>query len=136
MIRKKDVLVICLALLAAAAAYGGMRWARGGQALSGMVEIRVNGALFASVPLDEVLDVVVEQENGEKNIVTVSGGGARMAFSSCKNQLCLHQGEVTAANWIGRAMGRAIVCLPNRVLVELALENSGRRIADEDLPDV
>ncbi|MCL1964167.1 MAG: NusG domain II-containing protein [Firmicutes bacterium] len=136
MIRKKDWLIICLALLMSAAAYGAMVWARGGQALSGMVEIRVNGELYAAVPLDEERDVVIEQESGEKNIISINDGGVRMAYASCKNQLCLHQGEVTASNWAARALGRSIVCLPNRVLVELALSDSGRRIVDENLPDV
>ena len=135
MIRGKDALIICLALLVAAAAYGGMVWARGGQTLSGMVEIRVNGELFAAVPLGETRDVVIEQENGEINTVSI-GGGVRMSQSSCKNQLCLHQGEVTPTNWTGRALGRSIVCLPNRVLVELALEDSARRVVEGDLPDV
>ena len=136
MIRKKDLLIIFFALLVAAAAYAGIRWARGGQSLSGMVEIRVGGALYASVPLREERDIVIEQESGDVNIVSISGGGVRMAYSSCKNQLCLHQGDVTTANWVSRALGRSIVCLPNRVLVELAVTGSGERIAAEELPDV
>ena len=136
MIRKKDVIVIIAALLVAAVSYGGMVLYRQSQSLGGMVEVHVNGTLYEAVPLGETREVTVVQENGEVNIVAVSENGVHMAYSTCKNQLCLQQGEVTEENWTGRSMGRAIVCLPNRVLIELTLSDSAERIAEEDLPDV
>lgn len=136
MFRRKDIIVIITALLVAAATYGGMMISRGGQTLSGEVAIYVDGVLYASVPLGDSRDIEIAQKNGDVNIVHVSAGAVHMAFSSCKNQLCLGQGEITAENWTRRAMGRVIICLPNRVVVELALEDSAQRIVDEDLADV
>lgn len=135
MIRKKDLLIIALVLAVAAAAYGAMLIARSGQTAGGTVDIYAGGTLYASAPLDTPQEVRVEQENGDVNIVTIEDGGFRMAFSSCKNQLCLHQGTVTADNWTGRALGRTIVCLPNRVVVELALDD-GHPSWQEEVSDI
>ena len=63
--------------------------------------------------------VVVEQEDGSRNEIVVTSEGAYMAFSSCDNQLCVHMGEVTLDNWETRPNQAFIICLPNRVSVEL-----------------
>ena len=62
---------------------------------------------------------VVEQEDGSRNEIVVTSEGAYMAFSSCDNQLCVHMGEVTLDNWETRPNQAFIICLPNRVSVEL-----------------
>ena len=45
------------------------------------------------------------------NTVTVKDGKAYMSWGSCKNQLCIHKGEISKA-------GESIICLPNKVIVE------------------
>ena len=44
-----------------------------------------------------------------------------MASSTCGNQLCVHMGAVTLNNWETRPQQTYIICLPNRVSVELAV---------------
>ncbi len=136
MFRKKDLLVIVGALLLAALVWGGMQLSRGRQSLTGMVEIWANGALVDTVALGEAREIRVEQENGDVNIIQIGLRGVQMAHSSCKNQLCVSQGEVTLDNWTRRSMGRSIICLPNRVVVELQVEGAEQALIDEDLPDV
>ena len=48
--------------------------------------------------------------------------GVVMASSTCHNQLCVHMGEVTLDNWELRANQTFIICLPNRVTVELVVK--------------
>ncbi len=136
MLRRKDALLVALVLLLAAGAYGASVLSRQGQTLSGLVNIYANGALYASVPLGEARQVRVEQADGHVNIVQIDEKGAVMVYSSCKNQLCIQQGEVTVDNWTRRSMGRSILCLPNRVQVELALSLSQEEWVDLDAPDV
>jgi len=136
MLRRKDALLIALVLLLAAGAYGVSVLSRQGQTLSGLVNIYANGALYASVPLGEARQVRVEQADGHVNVVQIDEKGAVMVYSSCKNQLCIQQGEVTVDNWTRRSMGRSIICLPNRVQVELALSLSQEEWVDLDAPDV
>ena len=86
-----------------------------------MVIISVDGQEYARVPLSRPRTVTVTQENGCVNVVEVSGHGAVMAHSTCDNQLCVQMGEVTVENWQLRANQQFIICLPNRVSVELAV---------------
>lgn len=136
MFRKKDVIIIALVLLVAALAYGAMLLLRGGQMVSGTVEIYADGVLYASAQLAEPQAITVTQANGEVNVVQIDESGVRMASSSCKNQLCVEQGAVNAGNWTRRAMGRSIICLPNHVLVELALDEGHPSLQAEDIPDI
>lgn len=129
-LRKKDALIVLAALALAAAALLTALWGRGGAADS--VRIYVDGALYAEMPLDEDGEIRVEQVDGSVNVVAVEDGAAFMAYSSCKNQLCVQQGRVSAGGWALRALGRQIVCLPNRVTVELYAAET----VDPNTPDV
>lgn len=85
------------------------------------VVISVDGKEYARVPLSNPQTVTVTQETGEVNVVEISDHGAVMASSTCDNQLCVHMGEVTVDNWEWRANQQFIICLPNRVSVELVV---------------
>ena len=75
------------------------------------VVINVDGTEYGRYPLDR--DRVIEIQNADRlNIVTIKDGGVSMSYSTCKNQICVHEGEVTAP-------GQLIVCLPNYVIVEI-----------------
>lgn len=86
-----------------------------------MVIISVDGKEYARVPLSKPRTVTVEQQNGCVNVVEVSDHGAVMLSSTCDNQLCVQMGEVTVDNWEIRPNQQFIICLPNRVSVELAV---------------
>ena len=86
-----------------------------------MVIITVDGKEYTRVPLSRPQTVTVRQDNGCVNVVEVSDHGAVMQSSTCDNQLCVHMGEVTVDNWEFRPNQQFIICLPNRVSVELAV---------------
>ncbi len=86
-----------------------------------MVIITVNGEEYARVPLSQPRTVTVDQGNGCVNVVEVSERGAVMHSSTCDNQLCVKMGEVTVDNWEFRPNQQFIICLPNRVSIELAV---------------
>lgn len=136
MFRKKDTLVIIILLCLGAVIYGAARLFQENRAPSGLVEISAGGAPHSTVPLAEAREVRVEQAGGHVNIVEIKDGGVRMAYSTCQNQQCVEQGVVTEENWRSRALGRLIICLPNQVQVELALEDALQTLLEEDLPDV
>ena len=132
MIRKRDFILIVGILALAAALYGGAALVRGSQQVSDTVLVYADGELYATIPMDQPQTLRIEQVN----IVEIDENGAVMAYSSCKNQLCIEQGAVTRDNWTHRYMGRSIVCLPNRVVIELALEDAEQIQREEDLPDL
>ena len=86
-----------------------------------MVIIAVDGKEYARVPLSKPQTVTVAQEDGCVNVIEVSDHGAVMLSSTCDNQLCVRMGEVTVDNWEFRPNQQFIICLPNRVSVELAV---------------
>jgi hypothetical protein len=54
-----------------------------------------------------------------KNTVHISPDGFYMASATCNNQDCVHQGQVTLNNRDVRLLGNQVVCLPNKVILEL-----------------
>ena len=86
-----------------------------------MAIITIDGKEYKRVPLSQPQTVTVTQENGCVNVVEVSDHGAVMLSSTCDNQLCVGMGEVTVDNWQYRPNQQFIICLPNRVSVELAV---------------
>ena len=86
-----------------------------------MVIITVDGKEYTRVPLSKPQTVTISQASGSVNVVEVSSRGAVMVSSTCDNQLCVHMGEVTVDNWEFRPNQQFIICLPNRVSVELAV---------------
>ena len=83
--------------------------------------ITVDGREYVRVPLSQPRTVTIRQDNGAVNVVEVTAHGAVMLSSTCDNQLCVEMGEVTRDNWETRPNQQFIICLPNRVSVEVAL---------------
>lgn len=81
--------------------------------------ITVDGREWGRYPLSQPQTVVVEQADGSRNEIVITGDGAYMHTSTCDNQLCVQMGEVTLDNWETRPNQTFIICLPNRVTVEL-----------------
>ncbi len=119
---RKNYLVIGLILLVALAGLAASCLVRPATNVEeDTVIITVDGREYARVPLSRPQTVTVEQENGCVNVVEVSDRGAVMLSSTCGNQLCVRMGEVTVDNWELRPNQQFIICLPNRVSIELAV---------------
>lgn len=114
---KKDILIIGGALLLGMAAHLLFGAQRGGD----RVRIYVGDELYKEVSLSEEQTVIVEQQNC-KNVIRIENGGVFMQEATCRNQDCIEQGTVTPENAGSRALGGWIICLPNRVSVELMPE--------------
>ena len=71
--------------------------------------VTVNGERVGSYPLS----VNAEYElNGGTNILVVEDGHVYMKSASCPDSLCVRQGKKSLS-------GQRIVCLPNKVMVEV-----------------
>lgn len=84
--------------------------------------VTVAGSEYARIPLGQPQTLTVTQENGAVNVIEVTRDGVMMLSSTCENQLCVHMGKVTRDNWETRPERQFIICLPNRVSVELAVK--------------
>lgn len=62
---------------------------------------------------------ITQKDSGAVNVIHVTPQGVSMTSSTCKNQDCVKQGEVTLGNRETRLLSNMIICLPNRVTLEL-----------------
>lgn len=115
--KRRDLWIICGVLAAA------LGLALLGLALRGEgdeVRVYLDGALYATLPLDEDTTLTIAQSGGEVNIIEVAGGCVRMQHANCPTRTCV------ACGWRcpddARLLPDAawIVCLPNRVSIEVA----------------
>ncbi|MDO4493199.1 MAG: NusG domain II-containing protein [Clostridia bacterium] len=95
---------------------------RGGKGAKGTVNIYVADELYASYPVAAPRTVTIEGEDGKVNVITIDGTGVVMASSTCSNQVCVNTGRISAEDSELFDLNNWIVCLPNRVSVELAEE--------------
>jgi len=80
--------------------------------------VTVGGAMYEPIPLYEEGRYTITQ--GDRvNTIAVTPTSIRMHESSCDNQDCVLQGEVTLENRSKRVLQHMILCLPNEVILEL-----------------
>jgi len=78
------------------------------------VIIKVNGKIYAEVPLDEEKDVEIYFNNGIlSNTVRIKDKSAVMIYADCPDGRCTKHKPIESAN-------KLIVCLPNKVTVEIS----------------
>ena len=118
---RKNWLIPLVIVVAALLLWTASRFLLPPEAEESMAIITLDGKVIERVPLSAPRTVTVRQPDGEVNVIEVSDHGAVMLSSTCDNQLCVHMGEVTVDNWEYRPNQAFIICLPNRVSVELVV---------------
>ena len=104
-----------------------------GTAASGTVRIYIDGKIAREDAIVPGRLIEIRQENGSVNVIRMTKDGFCMHSSTCPNQLCVQQGEVTKANYATRTLGNRVICIPNRVTVELVLDQT--ETVNPDIPD-
>ena len=132
--RKKELLLIALIAAAALAVVIVTGIGNGNKVSAGRLTVYVDGREYCSSPLIAGECVTVRQEDGSENVIRMTENGFYMESATCPNRECIAQGEVTAENWRSRKLLQQVICLPNRVVVELELTEADRA-ADPDVPD-
>ncbi|TLS48571.1 NusG domain II-containing protein [Paenibacillus antri] len=74
--------------------------------------VTVDGKPFRTIELTESAERYEIQTEFGYNLLEVKDGGIRMLEADCPDDICIEIGEV-------RKLGETIVCLPNRVMVEI-----------------
>lgn len=125
--KRRDWLIIALALAVAGALWLAARAFSGGAASTVVVTIDGEEALRA--PLDRDGEYTFEQEDGALNVLTVEGGYAQMTQANCRDGLCLNMGRTNTA-------AKTIVCLPHKLVVQLTDDGQGAQQAEADEIDM
>ncbi len=106
-LRKADlILIIVLALIPCAMLFYNIKTAR---AMTGAyLSVVVDGWETGRYDLDKDQTIRI----GDTNICEVKDGRVRMIRADCPDQICVHSSDIGAE-------GGIIVCLPNRVILEI-----------------
>ncbi len=118
--KKKDIIIIALALVLAGALYL-VSQAAGGKDAS-VVVVTIDGKEVLRRPLAMEDSYEIRQDDGSVNVITVKDGAVYMSEANCRDGLCLRQGKMKNA-------AKTIVCLPHKLVVQL----EGETAQDEDL---
>ena len=80
--------------------------------------VTVAGAMYEPIPLYEEARYTITRGD-MVNTIAVTPTSIRMHESTCDNQDCVLQGEVTLENRSQRVLQHMVLCLPNEVILEL-----------------
>lgn len=107
--KRNDIILAAIVLFLAAAGLLYMNYAK----VSGdMVIIKVDGEIYKKLPLNKDATVKIEGVRGGTNVLVIKDGHADMIDASCPDKLCVDQRDI-------QNDGETIVCLPNKVIVEI-----------------
>ncbi len=111
--KKNDIILMAFMLAAAFLAIVGIRlWQKNNTGGDAIAVVTIDGAVYGSSPLSEDVTEKIELPDGSYNILTISGGYADVIEASCPDQICVHHNRI-------RYSGESIVCLPNKLIVEV-----------------
>lgn len=113
---RPDLLLIAGLLAAGLAGMSAVRLLAGKNGT--FVRITVDGNLYGTYSLadEQVISVEADESGAVTNVLKISGGEAKMTEADCPDKLCVHQNSISR-------QGETIVCLPNRVVVEITGED-------------
>ncbi len=106
-LKKKDWILIVVILCVAGLAVLVRTFV--GAAGANRVIVKREGAIEGIYSLSEDREVEI---NGGTNLLQIKNGEASMVQADCPDQLCVHQKPVSLNH-------ESIICLPNRVVVEV-----------------
>lgn len=104
---------------AAQAAAGPMPRAQTAE-VKGYVVLTVGGRQYGDpIPMDRDKIITIQQEDGKVNKVHITPEKVYMESSTCENQDCVGQGEISLDNYETRILSTFVICLPNEVTIEM-----------------
>lgn len=77
------------------------------------VIVKVDGQVVKELQLNADAEYVIEGVDGGQNKLIIQDGSAWMSEADCPDKLCVNMGRINRA-------GQSIVCLPHKVVVEIA----------------
>ena len=88
--------------------------------VKGYVVITVGNRQYGDpIPMDRDKVITVRQSDSKENKVHITPEKVYMEHSTCENQDCVGQGEITLENYKTRILSTFVICLPNAVTIEM-----------------
>ena len=108
--KKKDIIIIVLALFAALALWLVSQLALSTEASS--VVVLQDGVEVLRKPLVVSNTYEISQDDGSRNVIRVENGVVWMDEANCRDGLCIRQGKMKNG-------AKTLVCLPHKLVVKM-----------------
>lgn len=118
--KKRDVFLLILLLAA-----GGLLWfflRPQTTYKESIVRITVDGTVYGEYPLDKNAEISI----GDTNVCVIEDGSVYMKSADCPDQICVKTKAI-------RTSASSIVCLPNKVVVEIVAPDGTKASDDVDV---
>ncbi len=118
--KKRDVFLLILLLAA-----GGLLWfflRPQTTDKESIVRITVDGTVYGEYPLDKNAEISI----GDTNVCVIEDGSVYMKSADCPDQICVKTKAI-------RTSASSIVCLPNKVVVEIVAPDGAKASEDVDV---
>lgn len=110
--KKKDMILAAAVLVLAGIVWAVLRFAPG--QTGSVLRITVDGRVYGEYFLDEDRTI----EIGDTNTCVIEDGSVSMTKADCPDLICVHTKSIDAG-------GGTIVCMPNRVVLEIVDPEGG-----------
>lgn len=109
---KNDLLLIVGGLVLALAVYLVMSFFQGQATHNAKAVVTIDGSLYGSFSLDRDAIEKIELSDGSYNLLEIKEGKADITEASCPDGVCVNHRAISKQS-------QSIVCLPNKVVVEI-----------------
>ena len=107
---KRDVILIAAVLAAAVFLSAAMGIFNGGP--GGTAVVTVDGREIAVLDLSKDQELTADGAYGGSNHIKIQDGQVWVTEATCPDKICIHQGKISQE-------GETIVCLPNRMIIQI-----------------
>lgn len=110
--RKNDIVLITVILAAAAVSYIGIKGYQRASTKEPVAVVTVEDIEYGRFPLDTDITEKIGLPDGAYNMLVIKDGRADITEASCPDGICVNHRAISR-------QGETIVCLPNKVVVEI-----------------
>lgn len=110
--KKNDIIMIAVIVIIALAAFVGINLYGEHNTKDAQAVVTIDGEVYGTYPLAEDVTVKIESEDGGFNLLVIEDGAASVEEASCPDKICVRHKPVDKT-------GETLVCLPNKVVVEI-----------------
>ncbi|TDT60996.1 NusG domain II-containing protein [Fonticella tunisiensis] len=121
--KRFDIVIIILVVIIALGSLGVLAIRPQGNYSRKYVEIYSENRLYRKIPFDKTTtERVVVKSNLGFNIIDISNAKVRIIDADCPDKICIKDGAISKP-------GDMLVCLPNKVVVEIKGESNSENDA-------
>ena len=107
--KRNDIILIVIILFLATA---GLLYMNFSKKDGSLVVVKVDGKVYKELPLNKDATLEIKGVGKGTNLLVIKDGHADVVDANCPDKLCVNQRQIDKD-------GETIVCLPNKVVVEI-----------------